>query len=205
MHFHSRRPGHILKSHQQTDRKQQCCAGVIDSTQWNTQRLGFGRASVYSGVHWQWHIMPGRPSPLPIWYQSVFSQHCLCYVTPSFQRVGHQQSKYTRFRVWRACMEDKQRIKVISAGEDVWRALGVIQIEDKLNELWPLQRSEQFLAPVLWSSWPCCVNGWQKRCKKGLRKFSFISKSLIWAHANCPNVLLKTRMLQEPRWPFLKS
>lgn len=34
---------------------------------------------------------------------------------------------------------------------------------------------------------------------------SFISKSLIWARANWPNVLLKTRLLQKPWWPFLKS
>lgn len=44
----------------------------------NTQRLGFGIVCVYSGVHWQWHIVPGRPSPLSIWYQPAFSQHRLC-------------------------------------------------------------------------------------------------------------------------------
>lgn len=152
--------------------------------------------------------MPGRPSLLPIWYQPVFSQRCLCWVTPSFQKGGVGATAIhiyplLRFRIWRAYMEYKQRIKVISAGEDLRRALGVIWIEDKSNELWPLQRSNQFIFSSS-SSYDHCdphVLTAENRAKN----YSSISKSLIWAHANCLNALLKTTMLQEPRWPFPKS
>lgn len=108
-----------------------------------------------------------------------------------------------RFRIWWAYMEYKQRRKVISAEEDLRRALGVICIEDKSNELWPLQRSNQFIFSSS-SSYDHCdpdVLTAENRAKD----YSSISKSVIWAHANCPNALLKTTMLQEPRWPFPKS
>lgn len=156
----------------------------------STQRLGFGSVCVYFGVHWQWHIMPGRPSPLPIWYQPVFSQCCLCCVTPGFRGATaiHIYS-LLRIRIWRAYMEDKQRIKVISAGEDLRRALGIIRIEDKSNELRPLQRSNQFI----FSSSSCYdhCDPHVLTAENRAKNYSSISKSLIWAHANCQMLCLK--------------
>lgn len=92
-------PWLVPELRRQTDGKQQCCAGVIDSKQWKHTAAGIWQSvCVDLGVHWRWHI---EAVSTPDSWAFAF-QHCLCNVTPSsnthlpfitIQRLLHKVSR----------------------------------------------------------------------------------------------------------------
>lgn len=68
-----RTPGSSLNSADKRMGNNNAAQEWLTANSENTQQLGFGRVCVYLGVHWQWHVEPGGPSPLPIRYEPLLS------------------------------------------------------------------------------------------------------------------------------------
>lgn len=106
------RPGSALNTADKLTGNNNAAPEWLTANNENTQQLGFGRACVYLGVHWQWHIEPGGLSSIPIWYapfpsNASFVAWHQCTYTLYYNSTTITQNLQVDVRMWLAYMKYK--------------------------------------------------------------------------------------------------